>query len=136
MEIPTIPIKTLDVEDTEAQRECWKLNFELHSIITRQNVRLWKTNRMVANSTIFDQWLRRKPTTKITFLINFRHFYPIFSTIFQEPDVIEIRVITQNFCRWKTLRWSYNPFTSRHLMAKIPRHKENVKNWNLSNIDL
>ena len=52
---------------------------------------------MVSKSTIFDQWLRRKPTTKITLLINFRHFYLIFSTIFHEPDVIEIRVIPQIF---------------------------------------
>ena len=40
MEIPPIPIKTLDGEDTEAQRECRKLNFELHGNVIHQNVRL------------------------------------------------------------------------------------------------
>ena len=73
MVIPTIPINTLDGEDTDAQRECWKMNFELHGNVIHQNVRLWKTNLMVPKSTIFCQWLRRNPTTKITFLINFRH---------------------------------------------------------------
>ena len=95
--IPPILIKTLDGEDTEAQRECWKLNFELHGNVIHQNVRLWKTNLMVPSSTMFEQWLRRKPMTKITLLINFRqvHF-----TFFHDPDPIEIRVIPQNFCRW------------------------------------
>ena len=40
MEIPPIPIKTLDGEDTEAQRECRKFNFELHGNVIHQNVRL------------------------------------------------------------------------------------------------
>ena len=50
---------------------------------------------MVPKSTNFDEWLRRKPTTKITLLINFRQFYPILSTIFPEHDVTDIRVIPQ-----------------------------------------
>ena len=132
MVIPTIPINTLDGKDTDAQRECWKMNFELHGNVIHQNVRLWKTNLMVPKSTIFDQWLRRKPTTKITLLIIIRQFHFIFFTFFHEPDVIEIRVIPQNFCRWKTHQWRYHPFPSRPLMAKIPRHKENVENWTLS----
>ena len=40
MEIPPIPIKTLDGEDTEAQRECREFNFELHGNVIHQNVRL------------------------------------------------------------------------------------------------
>ena len=68
------PTKTLDGEDTEARRECRKLNFELHGNVIYQNFRLWKTNLMVPKSTIFDQLLRRKPTIKITLLINFWSF--------------------------------------------------------------
>ena len=40
MEITPIPIKTLDGEDTEAQRECRKFNFEIHGNVMHQNVRL------------------------------------------------------------------------------------------------
>ena len=40
MEIPPIPIKTLDGEDIEKQRQCRKLNFELHGNVMHQNVRL------------------------------------------------------------------------------------------------
>lgn len=58
MEISLVPIKTLDGEDTEAQRKCQKFYFELHGNVIYQNVRLWTKNPMVPKSTIFEQGMR------------------------------------------------------------------------------
>ena len=82
MKIPPLRIKTLDGDDTGAEREYRELNFELHSDAVRQNFCLQKTDRIVQQSKISDQSLRRNPKTKITTLINFCRLYLIIFIIF------------------------------------------------------
>lgn len=83
--ISPILIKPLDDDDTEAETECQKLNFELQSNAIHHNICLQKINRMVPKSEISDKWLKRNSRVIPKKIVSKRRFNEETAHAYQNP---------------------------------------------------